>query len=164
MQDTITEMAAPAKKRQNKQDKDKEGKGEEPQGGLPRNYLRASLLLLIGEAPAHGYDLLDHIGQLGLRSVDPGGLYRTLRVMEDDGLVTSWWEHSVAGPARRTYALTHEGVEWLHAWAGALRESHRYLSAYLGRYDRITEPVTVDSVISSTGSTAPTAPKATASS
>ncbi|HUR17753.1 MAG TPA: helix-turn-helix transcriptional regulator [Acidimicrobiales bacterium] len=143
-------MAAPAKKKQNnKQDKD------EPQGGLPRNYLRASLLLLIGEAPAHGYDLLDHIGQLGLRSVDPGGLYRTLRVMEDDGLVSSWWEHSVAGPARRTYALTHEGVEWLHAWAGALRESHRYLSAYLGRYDRISEPVTVESA---------TATKATSSS
>ena len=135
-------MAVPAKKKQQQQDKNKSV--EEPQGGLPRNYLRASLLLLIGEAPAHGYDLLDHIGQLGLRSVDPGGLYRTLRVMEDDGLVSSWWEHSAAGPARRTYALTHEGVDWLHAWAGALRESHRYLSAYLGRYDRIAEPVTVE--------------------
>ena len=117
---------------------------EEPQGGLPRNYLRASLLLLIGEAPAHGYDLLDHIGQLGLRNVDPGGLYRTLRVMEDDGLVSSWWEHSAAGPARRTYRLTPEGVEWLHAWAGALRESHRYLSAYLGRYDLIVNPLTAE--------------------
>lgn len=155
-------MAAPAKKKQGNKP-DKESKGEEPQGGLPRNYLRASLLLLIGEAPAHGYDLLDHIGQLGLRSVDPGGLYRTLRVMEDDGLVTSWWEHSVAGPARRTYALTDEGVEWLHAWAGALRESHRYLSAYLGRYDRITDPVTADSVISSSSSSDPSASKATAS-
>lgn len=127
-----------------RKDKEEAKNKEEPQGGLPRNYLRASLLLLIGEAPAHGYDLLDHIGQLGLRSVDPGGLYRTLRVMEDDGLVSSWWEHSVAGPARRTYALTPEGVEWLHAWAGALRESHRYLSAYLGRYDGIGEPVTLD--------------------
>ena len=115
---------------------------EEPQGGLPRNYLRASLLLLIGEAPAHGYDLLDQIAQLGLRSVDPGGLYRTLRVMEDDGLVASHWEHSSAGPARRTYGLTAEGVEWLHAWAGALRESHRYLSAYLARYDDIASSVT----------------------
>ena len=114
---------------------------EEPQGGLPRNYLRASLLLLIGEAPAHGYDLLDQIAQLGLRSVDPGGLYRTLRVMEDDGLVASSWEHSSAGPARRTYRLTDEGVEWLHAWAGALRESHRYLSAYLARYDTISGSV-----------------------
>jgi PadR family transcriptional regulator PadR len=101
---------------------------EEPQGGLPRNYLRASLLLLIGQ-----------IAQLGLRNVDPGGLYRALRVMEQDGLVASWWEHSTAGPARRSYRLTDEGVEWLHAWAGALREGRRFLSAYLTRYDKIVE-------------------------
>jgi len=112
---------------------------EEPQGGLPRNYLRASLLLLIAETPAHGYDLLEQIAQLGLRNVDPGGLYRALRVMEQDGLVASWWEHSTAGPARRSYRLTEEGVEWLHAWAGALREGRRYLSAYLSRYDRIVD-------------------------
>jgi PadR family transcriptional regulator PadR len=111
---------------------------EEPQGGLPRNYLRASLLLLIAESPAHGYDLLEQIGELGLRNVDPGGLYRALRVMEQDGLVASWWEHSSAGPARRSYRLTDEGVEWLHAWAGALREGRRFLTAYLGRYDAIS--------------------------
>jgi len=117
---------------------------EEPQGGLPRNYLRASLLLLIAESPAHGYDLLDQIKELGLSNVDPGGLYRGLRVMEQDGLVASWWEHSSAGPARRSYRLTEEGVEWLHAWAGALREGRRFLSAYLSRYDSIAEPIIVD--------------------
>ena len=112
-------------------------KREEPQGGLPRNYLRATLLLLIGEAPAHGYDLLEQIAGLGLHTVDAGGLYRALRVMEGDGLVDSTWEHSAAGPARRTYRLTIEGREWLHVWAGALRETHRYLSSYLHRYDDI---------------------------
>ena len=112
---------------------------DEPQGGLPRNYLRATLLLLIGEAPAHGYDLLEQVAQLGLGKVDPGGLYRALRVMERDGLVGSSWEHSSAGPARRTYTLLPDGTDWLHAWAGALRESHRYLSIYLSRYDAIIE-------------------------
>ena len=114
-------------------------KREEPQGGLPRNYLRATLLLLIGEAPAHGYDLLEQIAGMGLRTIDAGGLYRTLRVMEAEGLVASTWEHSAAGPARRTYRLTDEGHEWLHAWAGALRETHRYLSSYLQRYDDIVQ-------------------------
>lgn len=114
-------------------------RGEEPQGGLPRNYLRASLLLLLAETPAHGYDLLEQIADLGLRTVDPGGLYRALRVMEQDGLVESWWEHSTAGPARRSYRLTAEGNDWLHAWAGALREGRRFLSAYLERYDRVGE-------------------------
>ena len=112
-------------------------KREEPQGGLPRNYLRASLLLLIGEAPAHGYDLLEQIAGLGLHTIDAGGLYRALRVMEGDGLVASTWKHSASGPARRTYRLTDEGRDWLHVWAGALRETHRYLSSYLDRYDDI---------------------------
>ncbi|MGI9033250.1 MAG: PadR family transcriptional regulator [Acidimicrobiales bacterium] len=116
------------------------------QGGLPRNYLRASLLLLIAESPAHGYDLLEQIKELGLANVDPGGLYRALRVMEQDGLVASWWEHSSAGPARRSYCLTDEGVEWLHGWAGALREGRRYLSAYLSRYDLISARQTVEAL------------------
>lgn len=112
---------------------------EETQGGMPRNYLRASLLLLIAEAPAHGYDLLEQINTLGLPSTDPGGLYRTLRALEQGGLVSSWWETSSAGPARRTYRLTDEGTDWLHAWAGALSETHRYLSVYLSRYQRIAD-------------------------
>lgn len=120
-------------------------RGEEPQGGLPRNYLRASLLLLLAETPAHGYDLMDQIGHLGLRHVDPGGLYRSLRVMEQDGLVESWWEQSTSGPARRSYRLTEEGTDWLHAWAGALRESRRLLSVYLARYDGMATVVSVDS-------------------
>ncbi len=112
-------------------------KREEPQGGLPRNYLRATLLLSIGEAPVHGYELLEQIAGLGLHAIDAGGLYRALRVMEGEGLVASTWEHSASGPARRTYRLTNEGREWLHVWAGALRETHRYLSSYLDRYDDI---------------------------
>ena len=121
-------------------------KREEPQGGLPRNYLRATLLLLIGEAPAHGYDLLEQIAGLGLHTVDAGGLYRALRVMESEALVVSTWEHSASGPARRTYRLTSEGREWLHAWAGALRETHRYLSSYLDRYDDIVRAPGADAL------------------
>ena len=133
-------------------------KREEPQGGLPRNYLRATLLLLIGEAPAHGYDLLEQMGGMGLHTVDAGGLYRALRVMESEGLLTSAWEHSESGPARRTYSLADEGREWLHAWAGALRETHRYLSAYLARYDVVAATPREVPPTSAPGGMAPVAP------
>lgn len=108
-------------------------------GGLPRNYLRPCLLLLLAEAPSHGYDLLEQVGQLGMERTDAGGLYRALRAMEQEGLVRSWWEHSESGPARRTYTLTDEGLDWLHAWAGSLREVTRLLSQYLDRYERLVE-------------------------
>lgn len=112
--------------------------------GLPRNYLRPCLLLLLAEQPAHGYDLLEQIGRLGLERADPGGMYRALRAMEQEGLVRSWWEHSQAGPARRTYVLTDDGLDWLHVWAGALRESHRLVGQYLRRYEAFADPVTSD--------------------
>jgi PadR family transcriptional regulator, regulatory protein PadR len=74
----------------------------------------------------------------GLERTDPGGLYRTLRAMEQEGLVDSKWEESEAGPARRRYRLTDEGLEWLHASAGSLREVVRHLMGYLDRYDAFT--------------------------
>ena len=110
---------------------------DEPRGGLPRSYLRAGLLLLIAKAPTHGYDLLEQMDELGLRIADPGGLYRALRSLERDGYVVSTWEHSNAGPARRVYSLSQDGADWLHAWAGAIRESHGYLTRYLDRYDEM---------------------------
>lgn len=112
---------------------------DEVQGGLPRNFLRPCLLLLLAEEPSHGYDLLERLERLGLGGTDPGGLYRTLRAMEQEGLVTSTWELSDMGPARRTYRLTDEGLEWLHVWAGALRESSRILGEFLGHYERVTD-------------------------
>lgn len=121
-----------------------------PPSGLPRSYLRPCLLLLVAERPCHGYELLEQISDLGLERADPGGLYRALRAMEQENLVHSWWEHSTSGPARRTYQITDEGLDWLHAWAGSLRQVHRALGQYLDRYETNIEQVNV----SSTSSTA----------
>lgn len=107
-------------------------------GGLPRSFLRPCLLLLLAETPSHGYDLLERLAELGLPTADPGGLYRVLRALERGELVVSSWETSGAGPARRTYQLTGEGHEWLHAWAGALSEGRRIVGAFLDRYADVT--------------------------
>jgi len=113
------------------------GGGEDLPSGLPRNYLRPCLLLLLAEGTSHGYELLDQVGALGLDRVDPGGLYRCLRAMDEEGLVRSTWEPSAAGPARRTYELTDEGREWLHVAAGSLNELARSLAVYRQRYQRV---------------------------
>jgi PadR family transcriptional regulator, regulatory protein PadR len=104
---------------------------------MPRSFLRPILLLLLAERSSHGYELLEQIAELGLERTDPGGLYRTLRAMEQEGLVGSWWESSTAGPARRRYELTPEGLDWLHASAGSLRLVVRHLERYLERYEAL---------------------------
>lgn len=112
---------------------------EESLVALPRNYLRPCLLLLLAEGTSHGYELLDQVGALGLDRVDPGGLYRCLRAMDEEGLVRSAWEPSTSGPARRTYELTDEGREWLHVLAGSLAEVMRSLATYRHRYQRAVD-------------------------
>ncbi len=110
-------------------------RGEDGPGALPRNYLRPCLLLLLAESPSHGYDLLEQLGRLGLGGADTGWLYRLLRTMEQEGLVHSWWEESRSGPARRTYTLTAEGLDWLHAWTASLKDVHRFLGHFVERYE-----------------------------
>jgi DNA-binding PadR family transcriptional regulator len=54
--------------------------------------------------------------------------------MDEEGLVRSNWQPSSRGPARRTYTLTGEGHEWLHAMAGILAEAQRALNMFHRRY------------------------------
>ena len=114
-------------------------RSEESLVGLPRNYLRPCLLLLLAEGTAHGYELLEQVVELGMERVDPGGLYRCLRAMDEEGLVRSAWEPSTSGPARRTYTLTEEGREWLHAVAAPLAEVGQALARYQRRYERLRQ-------------------------
>jgi PadR family transcriptional regulator PadR len=103
----------------------------------PRNFLRPCLLLLLREAPDHGYDLLDRLRTLGVADTDPGGVYRALRALERDGLVHSDWTPSAAGPARRTYHLSPAGDRALEGWATALAQVRDAMETYLRRYARL---------------------------
>jgi poly-beta-hydroxybutyrate-responsive repressor len=106
----------------------------EPASLLPRNFLRPCILLLLRESPAHGYDLLERAGAFGFTRPDPGGLYRALRALEDEGLVCSSWEPSPQGPDRRMYTITRSGAEHLHATATALLTTRESLDVFLSRY------------------------------
>ncbi len=106
--------------------------------GLSRSYVRPCLLLLLAEGPSHGYELLEQVRRLGVRHADAGGLYRCLRSMEQSGLVSSWWEPSQAGPARRSYLLTEAGREALESSSTSLGEVHRLLGALLARYETLS--------------------------
>jgi poly-beta-hydroxybutyrate-responsive repressor len=106
-------------------------------GGQPKNFARPCLLLLLAEAPAHGYELMERLVPFGLELNDPATIYKTLRQMEQDRLVTSEWELSTRGPARRVYELTAEGRELLAAWVFTLEKNRDVLAQFLARYRRL---------------------------
>ncbi|MGH9122595.1 MAG: PadR family transcriptional regulator [Acidimicrobiales bacterium] len=99
--------------------------------GLPRTFQRACLLIGLSGGASHGYELLDRVRRMGLRSAEAGGLYRCLRAMEADRMVTSWWEPSQSGPPRRTYALTDIGNAALASAVDELNEVRLLLDGVL---------------------------------
>jgi PadR family transcriptional regulator PadR len=99
-------------------------------------FSEPALLLLLRERATHGYELLEAMPELtGDARVDMGNLYRVLRALEEDGLVTSRWEASAPGPAKRTYELTPAGRRLLDEWASALRRSRERIDTFLERYE-----------------------------
>jgi len=99
-------------------------------------FTEPALLLLLRERPAHGYDLMERLPELtGEQRVEMGNLYRLLRALEDEGLVSSEWDAGSPGPAKRRYALTEAGARLLDQWAEALRRSQDRTATFLERYE-----------------------------
>ena len=107
-----------------------------PPGGRVRGFAQPWLLLLLTRKPTHGYELMEQLSRdEDTPDVDPGLLYRTLRQLEEDGLVRSSWNTEGAGPARRVYEITDEGIEYLHAWAINIRRTRARLDRFLAEYE-----------------------------
>ena len=101
----------------------------------PRNWLQPFLLLSLQQWQSHGYELMQRLALFGFESIDPGSVYRTLRQLERDGLVSSDWDtNSSNGPARRVYSLTDSGETYLQTWASALRGYQSMLDSFFKSY------------------------------
>ena len=122
------------------------GQGWGHRGGQGRGGwgapLEPAILAALATSPRHGYDLRAAVEEMtsALVSADPGGLYRLLRRLEDDGLVTSFWADGAHGPQRRQYQLTPEGRETLAHWHEPLRERATALRSIADAISAVLSP------------------------
>ncbi len=108
-------------------------------GGRGRRLLldAAVLAALAKQRSAHGYDLRRILTELtgGFMQVDSGNIYRLLRRLELDGLVTSTWTEGDFGPQRREYRLTREGWEHLISLREHLEARERVFRSVIDAID-----------------------------
>src|SRR5215471_10997883 len=103
--------------------------------GEPRlhgDLLTTSLLAMLRGWNAYGYQLAQRMRDCGLPTFDQGTVYRTLRQLEKGGLVSSFWDTSESGPARRMYSLTQPGEAFLTGWLDALDRYQSFLRNLYG--------------------------------
>ncbi|MBV9280901.1 MAG: helix-turn-helix transcriptional regulator [Chloroflexi bacterium] len=103
-------------------------------GRMPKNFLASWLLLLLRNWSAHGYQLMQTLTIAGLGAIDPATVYRTLRQLEREGLVSSAWDVKEAGASRRVYSLTDAGEEYLQVWARQLQQYQTVLDRFFELY------------------------------
>jgi PadR family transcriptional regulator, regulatory protein PadR len=106
-------------------------------------FTSPAALLAVAEAGAlSGYDIAERLRSMplgGESGPDPGGIYRVLRRMERFNLLTSEWDTSGPGPARRVYRLTYLGDRCLDQWAETLRSHSGAVQSFLGEFERLRE-------------------------
>ena len=99
-------------------------------------FTEPALLLLLRERPAHGYELVEALEQLAPgERIHLGNLYRSLRALESEGLVSSRWDAEAPGAAKRVYELTDAGGALLGEWVGALQRARDRIDTFLTRYE-----------------------------
>lgn len=103
---------------------------------LPGEMLTAHLLAMLKDWSGYGYELAQRLEDAGFGRYNTGSLYRTLRQMESLGLISSLWDTSAGGPARRMYSLTLAGKLFLDNWMTLLDFHRRTLDAFIGASDR----------------------------
>ncbi|MDD5747445.1 MAG: PadR family transcriptional regulator [Actinomycetota bacterium] len=107
--------------------------------GIPRRLARAFILLFLAEGPSHGYEIARSFRESMPKGfcADPSVLYRMLKSMEEEGLMTSSLEESTSGPPRKVYSLTDDGYEALDMWASGLDGLSELLADFQKRYGRL---------------------------
>jgi PadR family transcriptional regulator PadR len=104
--------------------------------GRRERYVQPSLLMGLFRGPSYGYELIRSIQEFGFMKgqAPPGMIYRHLRQLEEDGLVSSSWETEGVGPANRVYRLTLEGEEVLAAWVEHMEKQVENLTTFIKQY------------------------------
>ena len=102
-------------------------------------WVEPSILYLLLEKTRHGYELMQELPKFGflVGPADPGAIYRTLRHLEDVGLVRSEWDTAGTGPAKHQYMITELGREHLQLWANALRKRRNSLDVFIKKLENI---------------------------
>ncbi|MDY0042719.1 MAG: helix-turn-helix transcriptional regulator [Desulforhabdus sp.] len=116
-------------------------KKPQPQQGKRERYIQPSILLGLYPKASYGYELIQSIQKFGFveGQAPPGMIYRHLRQLEGDGLISSEWDTESSGPAKRMYCLTEEGKEMLALWVDYMERQASTLSAFVEQYRAIRE-------------------------
>jgi PadR family transcriptional regulator PadR len=115
------------------------GRGRGRGGRRRMFFLQSCLLVLLHREPGYGYSLMDGLSEFGFQpdQMDISIIYRALRDMQANNLVSDSWDDNSLGPQRRVYTITPQGEEALAGWIENLRQRRKEIEALEAAYDAV---------------------------
>ncbi|NLC76511.1 MAG: PadR family transcriptional regulator [Clostridia bacterium] len=99
-------------------------------------FLQPNILILLAMEDLHGYSIIQELEDKKLfygQQIDSAGIYRTLNLLENRGLVVSEWDLAGAGAAKKIYSITEAGLECLRNWIITLEQYKETLESTIER-------------------------------
>ena len=118
------------------------GRGQGGGGGGGRRkmfFLQSCLLVLLHRTPGYGYTLMDDLSEFGFSpdKMDVSIIYRALRDLEANDLVSDSWDENSLGPQRRVYTITPQGEIALEVWIENLHQRRKEIEALELAYEDV---------------------------
>jgi PadR family transcriptional regulator, regulatory protein PadR len=88
---------------------------------LRRGVLEYCVMALVRDEESYGFDIVRALSEAGNLLTSEGTIYPLLARLRRDGVVTTTWRESAAGPPRRYYRLTEHGERVLESFAADWR-------------------------------------------
>ncbi len=112
----------------------------------PRDLVRPWILLLLAEAPSHGYELIHRLREIGFDWGGAGGpIYRELRILLGAEMIRmSVTSARPAGPRRKAYELTPEGWAELARLAKAASDLSTVSLDFVARHATLRDRAGLD--------------------
>lgn len=104
-------------------------------------FIEVCLLLLLYYNVGYGYGLIKQLEYFGFyqEELNVSTLYKTLRKMEKEKLVSSSWEKGGPGPRRRVYEITESGRKSLEHWIKILEIRKSRIDKLIKKYKDIVK-------------------------
>ncbi len=102
----------------------------------PPRFLRAFMLYILIHGPLHGFKIIEHLQDMGIKYEDVGDfgyIYKTLNAMEKDHLIISSCDIKDKGRGnyKKIYTITDKGKSELKLWVASLTNLKESLENFL---------------------------------
>lgn len=101
-------------------------------------HLPAFLLIFLAKNPACGSMLKNMMEEsIPFNNADSPAIYRALNELEKSGEVSSNWDTSGSGPAKKCYTITKKGLEQLKDFKIHIEQRKKNLDFFLSEFENL---------------------------